>query len=474
MLLPALALHGFGQGDPPQQPLIAFRAPFDDNTAAIQDAQTVAPVEAVSAANYDAAPGGRALVAGEGCRLVYDLGAGFPASSGSLGLRFRPDFPQTDTAAERRLLALSMSPEHRLELVFKPVGLRWIVVLVGPRSRRELTLWHGIVKAGQWHDLLLTWDRDEGRYALYLDGAWKAGDTFDRPLAGKVALELGGAGNPETSVDEIVLYARALTEPQAAFLAGLPAAVPAEERLAQIAARLTADDRVLQERRDLVAQLQGRIGYFHQLRRSAGGPVSFPEQIVAEGIRPQDLGTIDLRRFAVIYFPEGPNYEVDAEQSRILEAYVRNGGGYVGSCQGAYFAGKLRLLDYECLHFWVWGILRVHLKPHAVTDDRKEQIVMHFGNGPIMVPGAGCRVLGEYEMGLPDRVPAAILAGDCGRGRVVVFGPHPRGGNVSHRSKRVTFTGRDLDTERLLVNAFLYAARLLEPGDEPAPGTSRR
>ena len=375
-------------------PLVAFHAPFDDSSAAQLDGKPVSAVEE-AAARYDAAPGGRALVLGSGTRLRYDLDDAFPSAAGSLALRFRPDFPQTETEVERCVLALASSPENRIELVFKPVGRRWIVVLLGPRSRRELTLWHGIVKAGQWHDLLLTWDRADGRFALYLDGVWKAGDVCDRSPAGKVALELGAEADPKIRLDEILLFTRALTEPQARFLAGLPAA-DGPGRFAQIADRLAADDRVLEERRALVSRLDGRVAYFHQLRQYEAKPVAFPEGIVAEGIRPQDLGATDLGRFAVIYFPEGPNYEVDAEQSRILAEYVRNGGGYVGSCQGAFFAGKLKLLDYECLNFWVWGILRVHLSPHVVTDGRREQVMMHFGNGPIMVPGPGCHVLCTY------------------------------------------------------------------------------
>ena len=439
-----------------------FRAGFDGTTAAELAGQPLAP-DTADNVHFDASDVSQALVVGKGTQLRYKLGAVFSLEAGSLELRFRPGFPQTADQPERTVLAIAGPEDLNWRFVYSPKGVRWMFVLTGHHKwRRELIIWHGAVKQGQWNHVLLTWDREEQLIELHHNGRWKAQARYDRKLRGPVSMTIGGEGEAGISVDEVAVYSRPFTEPQTAFLT--TSFAQKDQRLTALAARLAEDDRVLAARRALVQKLDGKVGrLLHHRGGAEGATFSFPEGIKADGIRPEDLGKADLSRFAVIYFPEGPRYQVEPEQHQALVQYVRNGGGYVGSCQGAYFAEKLGVLDYKTHHFWSWGILKVHLKPHYVTDGRAETITMHFGNGPIMVPGQGCTVVGAYDMGFPDRTPAAILAGDCGKGRVVVFGTHPLGGQVSYRGKRVFFTPRDFGTGRMLVNALLYAARLVEP-----------
>jgi len=288
---------------------------------------------------------------------------------------------------------------------------------------------------------------------------------YDRTLRGPVTLRIGAEPDTETSVDELAIYSRTLTEPQAAFLAA--SFEPPGARFDAIAQRLAEDDRILEERRALVGRLSGKTGRLIIHRGRPQRVYDFPEDIKAEGIRPEDISRTNLARFDVIYFPEGPHYEVQPEQYTNILQFVAEGGGYVGSCQGSFFAEKIGLLDIECYACNIWGLFAVTLKPHVITDGRDDVIHMHFGNGPIMVPGTNCTVAATYVASLPDRpTPAAIVAGRYGKGRVVLFGPHPLGGQVSRKGIKAFFSGKDLETERLLVNAMLYAAGLLGAGGE--------
>ena len=143
---------------------------------------------------------------------------------------------------------------------------------------------------------------------------------------------------------------------------------------------------------------------------------------------------------------------------------MKNGGGYVGCCQGAFFAEKLELVDIKCYGMDVWGLYNIALKkpPHFVKGNRNGTIRMHFGNGPVMVAGEQCEVLGTYSLGFPAGEPAAILTANCGKGNVVLFGTHPLGEKVSYKGTRAWFDGKLLETEKMFINALLYAARLVD------------
>lgn len=92
---------------------------------------------------------------------------------------------------------------------------------------------------------------------------------------------------------------------------------------------------------------------------------------------------------------------------------------------------------------------------------------MHFGNGPVMLAGEQCEVLGTYALGFPAGEPAAIVTGRCGKGQVVLFGTHPLGEKVSYKGTRAWFDGKLLETEQMFVNALLYAAKVVDRHGEP-------
>ena len=418
---------------------------------------------------YDPSDGSQALRVAADTRVQFQWPGPVPPDTGALELRFRPDFQQDSTQPPGAFLTLEGADGTALILSYNPNGVRWRYEVRAGKWYRELPVWHGKIKQSQWSHLLLTWDRSrnkEDQLTLYHDGVWAASADLGCSFAGLGELTLHGVEGLPIRVDEIALYDRAFRAEHAATLAqSFGGEAPRPEAAADILRGIAATEAA---RRSLVARLDGKVGRLIHYR-GEGKPreFDFPEGIKAAGIWPQHVEQTDLSQFDVIYFPEGPKYDLTPAAEQKLRAFVERGGGYVGSCPGSLFARKIKLFDFEAYTFWVWGILKVTLRPHIITDGRKDVVPMHFGNGPLMVPGPDCEVLGHFVTSWPyGGRPAAILTGMCGKGRAVLFGPHPIGGEVNWRRKRIYYTGAFLGSDRFLSNALLYAAGHLAPPEE--------
>lgn len=129
-----------------------------------------------------------------------------------------------------------------------------------------------------------------------------------------------------------------------------------------------------------------------------------------------------------------------------LKAFVAKGGGYVGLCAGAYLAGvepaeyglgllPLRVVDREN---WRRGSGAVGLEPAPAFAGLPWPNGWLYRNGPLLeiVPSTGlpeptpvARFSSDINAGTPfaGRMPGtlAVVRGHYGRGRVVVFSPHP-------------------------------------------------
>ena len=427
--------------------------------------RTVSPAVA-DGLRYAPSDRGRALLVRNGTALRYNLGRSFPADAGALELRFRPDFPQTSDEPERTLLTLTGKAGVSVTLSYHPVGFRWEFMLRARRKQRRARLWYGKAKQGTWSHFLLVWDKQARplpAISLHHNGRLAESDLHDLDLSGLTSLNIRGSRDAEVSLDELVIYNRAFTAPQARFLS---ATFKRDgDRFAALADRLARDERSDERRRarrkSLVERLKGKVGRLIHLRAQKPQDFTFPEGVRATGIRPEDVGEIDLSRFDVIWFPQGGRYQLTAAQKRLIIEYVENGGGYVGSCQGAFFASKLGLLDFDCFTFREGGLIHIRLENSPITRGFGRRIIMHHGNGPIMIPRKGCRIVGSYVMGDTKRRYGAILTGERGKGRVVLFGPHPLGGGFSFAGKHIAVPGERLGTAPLAINAMLYAARVI-------------
>lgn len=450
--------------------LVFFQAGLNGSAEARLVGRPAAPARAENL-KWTVYPGdaGSALELGPAASLCYEMDGGFPGDAGSLELRLRPERLPAAPCAILSLAAPETAGGWSLALEYAPNGDRWLFRVSGRGWQSDPSAWHGQVKTGRWNHLLLTWNRaDEPSFSLFLNGKWLTSQPFNGKMPGAAVLEIKGAQDLAAGLDSLTVYRRALSKTQAQLLAQL--STQAVDRVDGLRAEIARDDQAAAERRALVARLQGKVGRIYHTRGRAAGPVALPEGVMAEGIRPEEIGQTDLSRFAVLYFPQGPNFQITPEQYPAIREFVRNGGGYVGDCQGAYFAEKLELLPITCYYNNIWGLYKIHVKPHFVTDNRQAEITMHFGNGPIMAVGEGCRVIGTYAMKLPgDVTPAAIVVGQYGRGTVVIFGTHPTGEKVAFQGARAHFSGKLLGTERMLVNALLLAAGLVDEDGSPRP-----
>ena len=456
-----------------QSDAVFFSAGFNGTPQGVLAGQPLAPAEHAGL-RFVASDHSRAVQLAAGSRASYALGNTFPGDAGGFEIRFRPDFPQTADAPARDVLTLAGRGGSTAVLSFQPVGLRWLLTVSGKGWRKELTLWHGRVQASQWNHMLFTWNRSEQAFAIYHNGKRVETVAYDNRFGTPSRLELGGTLDAGISVDEVAVYRRAFTHQQAAFLA---ASFEGEgQRFAALARQLEADDRALAARRELLAQLKGKVGRVYHNRGAKLPRTVYPEGVESAGIRPEDIGKVDLGQFSVLHFPQGPRFQIEPEQYRHIVDFVKNGGGYVGCCQGAFFAEQLQLVDIRCFAMDVWGLYNIALKkpPHFVKAGRQGTIRMHFGNGPVMLAGEQCEVLGTYALGFPAGEPAAIVTGRCGKGRVVLFGTHPLGEKVSYKGTRAWFDGKLLETDRMFVNALLYAAGVVDREGKPQQAESEQ
>jgi len=443
---------------------VLFRAAFDGSTAAMLRGQPLAASKVEQAVF-----GEGALVTGPGTVLEYDLGAGLPGAAGSLEVRFRPGFPQQPEGERRVAFSLAGADGARLDFEFEPQGTMWRFATQFPDWRRQVSAPYFTAEhEKRWSHLVLTWD-EKAKPApvlrLYRDGKWVRSQTeaYQESFAALRRLVIGGAA--PVALDEIVIYREALT---AADVTTLHEGFGKADRFTAWQAKRQQDaiaaKQAREARRALIARLEGRVAQIISPRGAQQRDFTLPGGIVASGLRVEDVGRVDLSRFAVIHGPPGGGYQLTKDQDEVLRQFVQAGGGYVGVCAGANYAGKIKLLPMTTHTFKNQGLISVGVRPHAITQGFSGEILIHHGNGPIMVPAEGCEVVGTFQIGQKFPITtAAIVAGQRGKGRVVAFGPHPAGGGVHFQSKGTNFSGNELGSDQLLINALLWAAKVLEP-----------
>jgi hypothetical protein len=195
-----------------QDDAIFFRAGFNGAAKGMLEGESLDPT-VTQGLRFALSDNSHALKSETGKSIQYDLGDRFPSKAGELEIRFRPDFPQTANSPERDVLRLKGKSDFEAVLAFKPVGVRWVFTISGKDWRKELTLWHGRVKAGQWNHVLFVWNKEENGFAIYHNGKWVETISSDNRFGGPARLEIGGERNAGISVDEFTLYKRAFTHP---------------------------------------------------------------------------------------------------------------------------------------------------------------------------------------------------------------------------------------------------------------------
>jgi glutamine amidotransferase-like uncharacterized protein len=170
-------------------------------------------------------------------------------------------------------------------------------------------------------------------------------------------------------------------------------------------------------------------------------------------VRPEDIREGCLADFDVLIMPGGSgsrqaaNLTVQGREE--IQRFVREGGGYVGICAGAYLATSfydwsLHLINARVIDREHWargtGMCRLSLTPagRAALGHDREEVSVYYGQGPLLGPDDKSELpayesLATYateiaKKGAPTGVmigTTAIARAHYGEGRVICFSPHP-------------------------------------------------
>jgi len=156
-----------------------------------------------------------------------------------------------------------------------------------------------------------------------------------------------------------------------------------------------------------------------------------------------------LEGFHILCIPGGDMYDyaqdISAKGKENIKAFVRNGGGYIGICGGAYFAAEkvfwrgsqLAMTSLglfagiatgpinEIMPYPNYTMCKVNIVNyvHPITQSEGNSEIMLYYWGPALMPNADANVtiLGSYDEGNQT----TILTFEYFQGRVFLIGTHP-------------------------------------------------
>jgi glutamine amidotransferase-like uncharacterized protein len=168
-----------------------------------------------------------------------------------------------------------------------------------------------------------------------------------------------------------------------------------------------------------------------------------------ERLNAGDIKDGALDNFSILCVPGGNMYQYAQDLSSTgienIKNFVRDGGGYVGICGGAYFAGEKIVwrgnqLPMSSLEFFPGtakgpfddivpypdsGMCRVNITDttHPITRSEPDSVWILYYWGPAFIPedNADVTILGRYH--ITDQ--PMMLALNYGHGRAFLIGTHP-------------------------------------------------
>lgn len=160
--------------------------------------------------------------------------------------------------------------------------------------------------------------------------------------------------------------------------------------------------------------------------------------IAYDKLNGKDIGQGELESCSVLIIPGGYTKKavntLEGGGFTKIREFMAKGGGYIGICAGAYLAsgrvnvsGKpdgVGVADIKNVRKSDSGMRRIHLKTHQITRGLKGGLKIYRQNGPEIVLPEGSKMnkVATYQNG-----KGAIVAGPYGKGKVVIFSPHPEG-----------------------------------------------
>lgn len=200
--------------------------------------------------------------------------------------------------------------------------------------------------------------------------------------------------------------------------------------------------------------------YSHSTESSEGsGPTNLERFLVADNgfesvvVSPSEIRDGILKDFDVLIMPGGSGSlqakKLEEAGCKVVKDFVRDGGGYVGICAGAYLAsaqyswslGIVNAKVWDRSH-WARGTGPVSLSLSSTGCDLlksdKDKLECYYGQGPLLVPHndpelPGYEVLATYETEIAKKgAPVGAMVGTHAiirtmydEGRVICFSPHP-------------------------------------------------
>lgn len=177
------------------------------------------------------------------------------------------------------------------------------------------------------------------------------------------------------------------------------------------------------------------------------------EDVSVRKIMADDIRAGRLADVGVLIHPGGSGggqgRHLREDGREMIRSFIRDGGGFIGICAGAYLASadypwSLNVLDARVLDRKHWargkGIVQITLTDtgREMLKSEKPQLEIYYAQGPLLAPRDHPDI-DDYEIiatfrteiaknGAPMGVmkgTTAIARGQYGRGRVVCFSPHP-------------------------------------------------
>ncbi|WP_417381274.1 BPL-N domain-containing protein [Gimesia sp.] len=177
-------------------------------------------------------------------------------------------------------------------------------------------------------------------------------------------------------------------------------------------------------------------------------------------ISPEEISDGKLINFDVVIMPGGSGSRqakaLKPEGRAAVRKFIKEGGGYVGICAGAYLASSHYNWSLDIINARVWdrshwnrgkSNVSIQLTPSGqeVLSKTQSKYNIYYSNGPLLVPDnqpdlPGYEVLASFTSevarnGAPAEAMTgthAIIRSKFGSGRVICFSPHAEFKNGPH------------------------------------------
>lgn len=209
-----------------------------------------------------------------------------------------------------------------------------------------------------------------------------------------------------------------------------------------------------------------RVAVFDYDGKESNGPRNLKRILTPEHgfsfqvITAKEIRNGSLKDFDVLIMPGGSGGKqaktLNPEGREAVRIFVKNGGGYVGICAGAYLASSHYDWSLDLINARVWDRshwkrgqkkVAIQLTPAGqdVLSKTQSKFKIYYSNGPLLVPDnqpdlPGYEVLAHFETEVArNGAPAeamigthAIIRSKFGSGRVICFSPHAEVKNGPH------------------------------------------